>query len=305
MNRGLRRLLTGLVVLVVLGGPAYFALLVQSPAPGAKFPLSLAGIRALAASLPGDKPIAVHYEDVMTWKLPEAVMVAGDSWRGFRMHAYSYQLVFPAQTIIVDAALHRSQHPADFMVEAFDEAAFDRMTQAMDRADQIVITHEHMDHIGGIAAHPRLAQLLPAVKLTAEQFANPRGMQPVKLPADAMTGYQPLRYDNLLALAPGVVLIKAPGHTPGSQMVYVQRADGRELLFLGDVCWRLRNVELVRERPLLMTTLIGEDRAAVLAQFQALHEMHEREPGVALVPGHEPAVIDTLAAAGLLQARFQ
>ena len=108
-----------------------------------------------------------------------------------------------------------------------------------------------------------------------------------------------------MALAPGVVLIKSPGHTPGSQMVYVKRADGRELLFLGDVSWRLRNLEQVRERPLFMTLIIGEDRRQVMGQFQALHALHQAEPGLALVPGHDGPAVQALTAAGLLEAGFR
>src|SRR6185436_13319202 len=105
----------------------------------------------------------------------------------------------------------------------------------------------------------------------------------------------PLRYDDLLAIAPGVVLIKAPGHTPGSQMVFVQLADGRELLFLGDVSWRLQNIADVRERPLFMTLVIGEDRDAVIGEFQALHQLMEAEPSIKLVPGHDGPAIQALA----------
>ena len=36
-----------------------------------------------------------------------------------------------------------------------------------------------------------------------------------------------------LSIAPGIVLKRAAGHTPGSQMVFVKMEDGRELLFLG------------------------------------------------------------------------
>ena len=85
----------------------------------------------------------------------------------------------------------------------------------------------------------------------------------------------------------------------------VKLADGRELLFLGDVSWRNRNIEHVRERPLFMTLLIGEDRGAVISQFQALHDLREAEPAIHFVPGHDGPAVDALAAAGLLEAGFR
>ena len=111
--------------------------------------------------------------------------------------------------------------------------------------------------------------------------------------------------EGIQPIAPGVVLVKAPGHTPGSQMVYVRRADGHELLFIGDVSWRLMNLEQVRERPLFMTTIIGENREQVLGEFQALHELMQAEPAIAVVPGHDAPAVAALVAAGVLQQGFQ
>lgn len=299
-----KRLLWTVVTLVAIGAPAYYALVRHSPAPTNEFDLDLTGIRALAGA-PGAGPTEIRYEEVLALRFSEAMLMAGDPWKPTPMSVYSYQLVYPDRTVIVDTALAKADGKPEFLGLHYDDAAYQRMNAAMLRAARIVITHEHMDHIGGVAAHPQLAELRPALRLTAEQLANPAGMAPVEMPSEPMLGYEPLRYERLHALAPGVVLIKAPGHTPGSQMVYVRRADGRELLFLGDVSWRLRNIEHVRERPLFMTLLIGENRQQVLAQFQALHALARSEPGVALIPGHDGPAVSTLAAEGLLTAGFR
>lgn len=299
-----KRLLWTAVTVVAIGAPAYYALVRHSPAPEREFGLDLTRVRALAGA-PEAGPTEIRYEEVLALRFTEAMLMAGDPWKQTPMPVYSYQLVYPDQTLILDTALAKADGKPEFLGLRYDDAAYQRMNAAMLRATQIVITHEHMDHIGGVAAHPQLAALKPALGLTVEQLNNPAGMAPVKMPVEPLQGYEPLRYEQLHSLAPGVVLIKAPGHTPGSQMVYVRRADGRELLFLGDVSWRLRNIEYVRERPLFMTLMIGENRQQVLAQFQALHALAVSEPGVALVPGHDGPAVSALAAQGFLAAGFR
>src|SRR5262245_23879398 len=171
-------------LLIALAIAGYYALALRSPAPGAAFPLDLARVRALADSISGDKPSAVRYEEVMALRFTEAMVMAGEPWRETPMPVYAYQLVFPDRTIVVDTALAKADGKPEFLGLRYDGAAYERMNAAMTKASLIVITHEHMDHIGGIAAHPQLAKLKPALRLTAEQLANPRGMEPVKLPTE-------------------------------------------------------------------------------------------------------------------------
>ena len=101
------------------------------------------------------------------------------------------------------------------------------------------------------------------------------------------------------------MLIKSPGHTPGSQMVYVQTANGTELLLIGDVAWHFRNIELQRERARLMTMRFSrDDRTAVFGELAALKRLNVAQPAVHIVPGHDGPVIDRLVAAGILKRRF-
>jgi glyoxylase-like metal-dependent hydrolase (beta-lactamase superfamily II) len=297
----MRKLIVALAVLVGL----YYWFVMESHMPAdANFPLDIAQVRQLADSIPGEKPSQVRYENVGTFRFFGNMIAAGDGWSSVPMPVYSYQLIYPDHTAIIDAALDRSIAPPDFFMTSFDDAAYQRVEQALGKASWIVVTHEHMDHIGGIAKSPNLSALLPALRLTDTQLAHPDRMKPAELPADVFKDYKPLQYDRYHALAPGVVLIAAPGHTPGSQLVYVKLADGRELLFLGDVSWQSRNVEAERERARFMTMMIKEDRKAVFGELKALHELAEKEPGIKQVPGHDGSVVKALTSAGLLVAGF-
>lgn len=289
--------------LLVIAAPAYWWFLLESGTPEGTFSIDLAEVRRLA-NMPGDKATEIHFEPVSRFEFPANGVVAGDGWAPEDMTVYAYQLVFPTQRVLVDTAMDEQTGKKGGAVW-FDEAAFKRVQAALSDASLIVVTHEHFDHLGGLATHPDVKALMRKAGLTEAQLAEPKRMDPLVFSADALSGYRPLPSPALQAVAPGVVLIKAPGHTPGSQLVYVQRADGAEYLFLGDVAWHLRNVELVRERARLVTQIfLNEDRANVLRELAELNRIMKAEPKLALVPGHDKAHLEAMTQQGLFVKGF-
>jgi glyoxylase-like metal-dependent hydrolase (beta-lactamase superfamily II) len=304
MKPWVRNSLFGLCALLVIAGASYYWFFVESHVPGgADFALDIGEVRRLAAAAPGDQPIAVEVEGVGRFKPPAAFVVAGDNWKPSDLPVYSYRVVYPQTSAIIDTALNSELGGGN--LASFDAAAFARIQAAIGQSTLIVLTHEHSDHIGGLTTHQNLAGVLAATKLTREQVANPAAMLPARFPDHALDGYIPLEYRKYLAVARGMVLIKSPGHTPGSQMVYVQTADGKEFLFTGDVAWHFRNIELQRERPRFATQfIIEEDRAAVFGQLGALHRLHEAEPRINIVPGHDGMAVARLIDADLMRSQF-
>jgi len=152
--------------------------------------------------------------------------------------------------------------------------------------------------------------LLHVTRLTREQVAELKAnlraepFTSLHLPSDIFDGYQPIDYVRYAAIAPGVVLIKAPGHTPGSQMVYVRRADGVEFLFVGDVAWQMRNIETGREKARMVAFVAGEDRASVRNELAGLTRLHATDREIHMVPGHDSTAIESFVKSGLMVRGF-
>ena len=304
----IRRIAFSIGVLALIGSIAYYWLIVESHLPSSgNYAIDMAELRRLADEMPGDKPLEIRVETVGTIHFPKTAVVAGDGWDQTDLPVSAYQLVYADKSVLIDTAYDeatavKGQAPAS----NFDSQAFGRIVAAMNSASLILITHEHWDHSAGLFSQPNLEKLLSVTKLNQEQVDNADRMAPLTFPAELKSKYQAITYDHYLAIAPGVVLIRAAGHTPGSQIVYVKRADGAEYLFLGDVAWHKRNIDLVRERARLVTWwFLKEDRDAVMLQLAALNRLQHEEPNLFIMPGHDPKILASAIGQGMLTTGFK
>ncbi|MEO1406147.1 MAG: hypothetical protein AAFV54_06610, partial [Pseudomonadota bacterium] len=156
--------------------------------------------------------------------------------------------------------------------------------------NQVLMTHEHLDHVMAIARHPDPAALAPNLVLNAPQIEA--------LPLFASGALDPAllslspRLDGFVrAIAPGVVIVPAAGHTPGSQNVYIRLQNGEEILLIGDIVWNMSAIEALKTRPVLTQYLVFrpnyEDREAIKTQVRALHDMIEANPALHVLPAHD------------------
>jgi glyoxylase-like metal-dependent hydrolase (beta-lactamase superfamily II) len=280
-----RRYKIALVLLLLVGVPYYWLLIDNRPGPGPGERFDLAELRRLADAVPGPKPTAVAIQTVGWRRVPGTLFVAGG---GLKRNLISIQATLIRGRwgdVVVDSGFG-PQDAKEFGLEAYLPANQARVAAALRSARLILFTHEHLDHMGGLLRLPDFAAVAPKALITPEQ--SPDGALAKSLPWPKGASVRPFAYARAAAVAPGVVLIRTPGHTPGSQMVFVRLADGREYLLAGDTATMTRNWTQLRARSRLIGDwLVGEDRPAVFAWLKAIRALHRADPGLVVVPGHE------------------
>ncbi|WP_158623471.1 MBL fold metallo-hydrolase [Corallococcus sp. CA053C] len=288
-------LLLVLVVVVAVGLSAV------SVPDTSRFDADLGAIRALAVSTGAPLPVELRSQRVgRASGVPHALVVAGDGFGSDTFEFYAYQLVYAdGRTVLVDVGSDAQTQQAQFPGSEFDAAAYARIQEALRRADATVVTHEHFDHCAGIAHSAYLDEVAGKVHLTDEQLNGPDALD-AGFTAELRARFTPLKYERMHLLRPGVVLIKAPGHTPGTQLVYVRLADGRELLLVGDVAWHQDNIRLPRMHPRLTNWLGGEDAQAMAHQLRWLHDLQRTAPELHQVVAHDGARMQDHQRRGLI-----
>jgi glyoxylase-like metal-dependent hydrolase (beta-lactamase superfamily II) len=282
-----RRLNIALAALLLLLGVPYYWLLVENQPEGiAAKSLHIAELRQLAASLPGPAPSEVQMELVAFRRLPGNLFVAGAGLKRRLIGVMVFRLPVPGGApVVIDSGLTAAA-ARRLDMEVFDPAAQDRVKAARRGAGTILLTHEHIDHAGGVVALGDPA-VFARVRFNAAQIAGNRWTEILpwpegERPRPSLSGTAPI------AVAPGVVVIPASSHTPGSQMIYVRLAGGRELLFAGDISTLADNWAELRGRSRLVGDLIApEDRREVFAWLRTLRALKGEAPNLDVVAGHD------------------
>lgn len=305
VKRGLLGLAAIFVLLAMGGAAAWPWLTAREPFPeNSRFVIDLDALEAAATQGEGALPVAVQHELVAIAGMPRAAIFAGESFEDHPMAHGAYRIAWAdGRSVVVDAVFTEAQMNMMPGEGRFDARAFDKVKETMLEADAVVLTHEHFDHIAGLGDIDDEAALAPRLVLNPEQHGSDEARQFLSQGLrDAVT---PRDYAETMQVAPGVVLLRAAGHTPGSQIVYVKPARGKELLLIGDVAWHLDQIRNEHYRPRLVTDLmLGEDREAVLHQMRALKDLLDSER-VAVVSSHDLDDRRRLIDAGVIEDGFR
>lgn len=205
------------------------------------------------------------------------VLVAELHVEGEVMPVCVHVIDHPDGRVVVDTGM-TELHPA--VVAAFDPRLYPLNEQDLDveGIDMVVNTHLHADHCGGnhlFAGKPIYVQ--------RTELEDARSMEHYTILewVDAPDlHYVPV--DGELEVLPGVRLLPAPGHTPGSQVVVVETG-GRPVVICGDAAVWFGELD--------EPTTEGQRRILALdpEEVWLAHENEPWRPGTATPDGQDRA----------------
>ena len=171
------------------------------------------------------------------------------------------------------------------------------------RVRGVVFTHPHTDHTGGIAALCAAAGHDVAVFMTTAQAERPNyttrpGLTQIR---DAPCA-RPVRLDGgpLMPVPgfPGVSVIDAGGHTPGSQIVVAEVGSGdvvRRYAFVGDIVNNLDGIEHDIPKPWVYRTFIVPESETRQGELRRFLKQLQDEAGATLLVSHDQLSLERSA----------
>jgi len=268
------------------------------PTSAAVFDVDLADLRALAHIVPGPLPLALNGIRFAASIRPCKFVIEGGDETPVTMPRTAYQVVYADGTVMLDAGMDKATHDSFGEGEPYDPAAFAELKRALDAARMIVLTHYHADHVGGVVTadtFDALARKTIATVDTLSWMMEKPHRPHLKIDDRQAAHFIALDYCRYYPLAPGMVLIKAPGHSPDMQMVYLKLQSGQEFLHSVDAAWTMENIRAVKGKA---APWVKEDVPAVMAQLAWLNGLMQREPALNILVTHDGEWLDRMIARG-------
>ena len=300
--------LNGVVLLILLGVAAArtVAVPVRAQTPVPVWTARLSDVRGVAALIPGARPLRINVLKFAESHRTKNFSIKGAAADPSVQARTVFQVVYADGYVMVDAGMDQQVHKffGRGVEEPYDSQAAGQVEHALKGARLIVVTHEHGDHVAGVIRAPLANELAAKTILTRTQvqtlITNPQ-MPEIRLTEDMAKRYIVVDYDKYLPIAPGVAVIKAPGHTPGSQMVFVALQSGKEYLLIGDTAWHMDGVRSVRGKD---APWIAEDANALVDQLRWLNGLLT-EPNLFIVASHDDEQHHDLIQKGILGRQLE
>jgi len=158
----------------------------------------------------------------------------------------------------------------------------------------ILLTHAHWDHVSGLPDFPGATVLVPEAEREAIDKGGAvmelaRSFRDVRYAAYKFGGGPYLGFPTSSDVYKdgSIVLVPAPGHTPGSVIVFVTLPGEKRYALVGDLVWQLEGILQREERPWLQRRVADADPEGVRANLLRVAAIAAKFPEITIVPAHD------------------
>ncbi|MGO9020120.1 MAG: MBL fold metallo-hydrolase [Syntrophobacteraceae bacterium] len=157
----------------------------------------------------------------------------------------------------------------------------------------ILLTHAHWDHVSGLPDFPGVP-----VWVTPQErrFISKGGSGQFSKPFTGIR-YEEYGFEGGPHLGfPGshdvcgdgaIVVVPAPGHTPGSVIIFLTLHSGTRYALVGDLVWQMEGITLREERPRIIRKFADSDAEGNRESLLRMIALKERLPELIIVPAHD------------------
>jgi N-acyl homoserine lactone hydrolase len=231
----------------------------------------------------------------------------GGSWFDKRDFTMSAALIkHPNGDLLIDTGFgndieaHYSSMPFWFRVmtsfektksvaQQLDSAGYDKS-----KLRGIILTHAHWDHISGLPDFKHT----PVLITHAEQdFIKTGGSIMSVAQGFKDINYQEYSFENSPYLGfekshdiygdGSVVIVPAPGHTPGSVIIFIALPNEQRFAMVGDLVWQQEGIKLREERPWMQSKSADDDHLLLRKSLLKMSSIAEKFPAMIITPAHD------------------
>ncbi len=184
------------------------------------------------------------------------------------------------------------------IAEQLERGGYDRKALA-----GIILTHAHWDHVSGVPDFAPVPVWLPAeervwVREGGDLATVMRSFGEVPAREYRFDGGPYLGFERSFDVHGdgSIVITPAPGHTPGSVIVFVAPPSGARYAFVGDLVWQSEGISERAEKPGPSRAMVDDDPAGVRRWIAHMAALSARFPELHIVPAHDARAMAALPA---------